>query len=435
MKNLFAVFGILILQTALSCVVSHADNSPPKPIFKLSTRITDPSKILWLSDSARTQLTDLLARKKSGTIAHFAFAAGPTSNAWGLSWAVKNTDFFSMDSSAQSSLEKCEFSRKGACVLISIDGFDVSEREGDFVLQPLFLKDQPIDYDPGRVPFVDAQHRAGNAVLGQYQTETKPRALIVSDGGYGAYSTGENVFEAVAAGVTACKASGSNTCILYAVNNKVVYDPERSTSPERAETAPILPVPVVSITATPTDPAKFSWVPDDGLKFLAAKIAEKKSGAVFAFVFAASPTGRKTWVSQQATKETDFTSIDDLARVSLEYCENAQGAPCSLLSINGFNTGSGRGLDVQPRLLARLPDYFNTARVPFLPISQNFAAYSKLKTPKAFAFAINGTWATALGSDSADAIAKAYDTCKKSSPQCMLYAVDDRIVWSPTGPR
>jgi dienelactone hydrolase len=55
--------------------------------------------------------------------------------------------------------------------------------------------------------------------------------------------------------------------------------------------------------------------------------------------------------------------------------------------------------------------------------------YLGLNSPKAFVITARGGWY--LSSDNTEAMRTTFDLCTKASVRCWLYAVDDRVVWSP----
>lgn len=59
--------------------------------------------------------------------------------------------------------------------------------------------------------------------------------------------------------------------------------------------------------------------------------------------------------------------------------------------------------------------------------------YLTLPSPKAFVIFDNGAWR--FYADDPDAMTKALDYCAREDKTCWLYAVDDRVVWSPDATR
>jgi hypothetical protein len=71
------------------------------------------------------------------------------------------------------------------------------------------------------VPFVFASDWPS---LQGYGTETKAKALVIPpSNGVWRWKTGDDDGEAVAAAYAECKKDKGNFCILYAVNNRVVF--------------------------------------------------------------------------------------------------------------------------------------------------------------------------------------------------------------------
>jgi hypothetical protein len=201
---------------------------------------------------------------------------------------------------------------------------------------------------------------------------------------------------------------------------------------------PPAPRPVISVSNVATDPAHYAWISDDGRKALAGAIAAHNSGASFAFVFTAAPGGNY-WNYDTATQQTDFVSIEDLARRSLETCEYFANAPCYIVSVNGLDArDAAGGLQIQPYLLASQPIVFDPTRVPLTGASSwsALAGYASQTRPKAMVVTYNGGWWWDYGDDIAKAVAAAYADCQKSDSNnvCLLYAVDNRVVFTASGP-
>jgi hypothetical protein len=103
-----------------------------------------------------------------------------------------------------------------------------------------------------------------------------------------------------------------------------------------------------------------------------------------------------------------------------------------LLSVDGFNTGLGRGPQAQPSLLRPPPKYLDFGRIPFLAAEDAPIGYGGASEPKALAITQDGDfhWDND-DKDVAAAIAKVAAACKKNNEACVLYAIGDRVVWSP----
>lgn len=402
----------------------------PRPIVKMSTIPSDPDRLTWVSEGGRKALASLMASAKANTIARFAFAAAPHGDFWGARSAIKSTDYSGTEDLAWRALETCENLRGAPCTLVSLNGFEAGDGNGGFAIQPSLLAHSPLDLDPTRVPFISSEYQGA---FRWYLSQDKPRALALTTAGNFRIEMAENAFDAVAATMAACQKNyPADSCILYAVRNRVVYDPQLSTSrlPERPASKPI-----VNITTRPTDPKTFDWLTEAAKKELAEALADKKAGKTFAFVFAAAPNSDNFDV-RSASKQSEFVSIEDLARVALERCEYKRDQPCFLISINGFDSGIGQGPQMQPWLLRYPPDRFDPTRIPFVLTHSSGAGYMNSTKPRALALTLWGNWNWETGNTLQEAIAAAYASCKKTGAQnCFLYAANDRIVWTPYTPQ
>ncbi len=199
---------------------------------------------------------------------------------------------------------------------------------------------------------------------------------------------------------------------------------------------PPLPRPVLVTSSTETDPQALTWLTDDGRKGLAGAIAEEKAGTIHAFVFAAAPGG-DAWATRSTSKAGDFLSIEDLARAGLQTCQFFENGPCYIVSINGLEARDPfGGYPVQPDLLAGQHGRFDPARIPFLTGAEQVTAgaYANQAGPRAFVVTATDYWLWRTGKTVFDAIASAYADCQKGAAGqvCVLYAVNDQVVFTPT---
>ena len=198
------------------------------------------------------------------------------------------------------------------------------------------------------------------------------------------------------------------------------------------------PQPAVHVTNVATDPTHFGWISDDGRKALSTAIASHAGGMLYAFVFTAAPGGN-FWNYESATQQTDFVSISDLARRSLETCEYFSNSPCYVVSVNGLDArDAAGGLEQQPYMLASQPTEFDPTRVPFVNATSwpQLRGYLTLTKAKALVVTYNGDWWWDTGSTVAGAVAAATADCQKASANnvCALYAVNNRVVFTANGP-
>jgi len=198
------------------------------------------------------------------------------------------------------------------------------------------------------------------------------------------------------------------------------------------------PAPVLATTDTPTDPAGFEWLSENGRTALADAIAKHRSGEIFAYVFAGGPGG-DYWAYRSAASGKALFSLDDLARKALQSCEFFSRAPCFVLSVNGNDARDATGgLPLQPSMLAGQPETFDAARVPFVALSDHalLAAYPSEPKAKVLVVTVNAGWLWRTGANIFEAAATAFADCQKTYPgqACILYAVNSRVVFAPGGP-
>jgi hypothetical protein len=199
-----------------------------------------------------------------------------------------------------------------------------------------------------------------------------------------------------------------------------------------------LPAPILVMTDTPTDPARFEWLSEGARTALADAIAKHKAGEIFAFVFAGA-SGGDYWAYRFAANDKALFGVDDLARQALQACEFVRRAPCLIVSINGNDArDAAGGLPAQPSLLAGQPAEFDAARVPFVAMNDRtlLAAYSAEPKAKVLVLTVNAGWLWRTGANLFEAAATAFADCQTTYPGqgCILYAVNQRVVFVPGGP-
>src|SRR5438128_2585731 len=79
----------------------------------------------------------------------------------------------------------------------------------------------PTDFDAAKVPMMNNLDRN---MLAGYGPERRPKAMFITvTGGWG-WAVGDNLGAAVAATIAQCQKNYPNVaCLLYAVNNRVVF--------------------------------------------------------------------------------------------------------------------------------------------------------------------------------------------------------------------
>ena len=154
------------------------------------------------------------------------------------------------------------------------------------------------------------------------------------------------------------------------------------------------PAPIVIMTETPTDPARFEWLSEGARTALADVVAKHKSGELFASVFVGA-SGGDYWAYRFADNDKALFGIEDLARQALQACEFVRRAPCVIVSINGMDArDAAGGLPSQPSLLAGQPAEFDAARVPFVAMNDRslLAAYPAEPKAKVLVLTITAGW-------------------------------------------
>lgn len=189
--------------------------------------------------------------------------------------------------------------------------------------------------------------------------------------------------------------------------------------------------PVIVMGSAAVDPATLPVIDDAARKTLKDDTELHKAGKLPAFVMVGSPDG-KIWQIHTATK-SNFLSLEDLARQTLETCEFVSGAPCLIYSINGQDAREkAGGWPLQPAMLSNEPAKFDPQRIPFVSLIDRVTlrGYVTATSPRVMVLTSEGGWLWRQGKTAFDAIALARTDCAKTYPGqfCLLYAVDDKVV-------
>ena len=186
--------------------------------------------------------------------------------------------------------------------------------------------------------------------------------------------------------------------------------------------------------ADAVDVSVLTFLPDDAQKALTDSLEKMKNGKSPRRVFVASADG-KTWTDRVATSDS-VPSLEDLARESLEACEYWYHDPCFIVSIDGRDARDATGTwPIQPAMLTHEPSLFDASRVPFLSAADRDAvrSYATDSHQRALVLTPFGDYFWRTGDTIYDAVETAGADCKKADPEedCILYAVDDRVVFAP----
>ena len=204
--------------------------------------------------------------------------------------------------------------------------------------------------------------------------------------------------------------------------------------PARAQSSNAAPD--LSFNDAAFDPSKIPSFPDAAKQALANANQLLKSGESHAYVFVASPD-LSVWQLNGIPKSAVVYSLADTARVTLQVCEYAFGAPCFILALNGHDTQErAGGWAAQPSMFFRGPSDFDASTVPFILSGQRaqMDAYRRVPGNRAFVVTTGGGWLSRTGDTILKAITAAETDCATvfKNATCVLYAVNDRVVFTPT---
>lgn len=426
------LFGLLAFVTPAA-----ARQGDHRPIIIVNPKPVNPEAYAWIGKSGVKALQKDIAEHHSGSLYAFVFAAAP-STAWDIATASK-ADFVSIGDLARRADQVCQYYNKGVpCFIVSINGHSALDANGNLPLQPNLLGNVPGTFDAAHVPFLTSLNRFNVA---GYADAARPRALAVTFGGWYVWNTGKTVLDAIAKDQTACTkhvaTEKGDTCLLYAIDDEVILSAPgaSATTTVRAEAAE--PAPIIVDNDKPVDLKAYPWLSESGVKALMADVAEMKSGTIRGFVFAAEE--KDIWFAQPLPK-SGASSVRDLARTVLQGCEYyASGIPCFILSVNGKDGRDSTGtLPTQPVLFERPPAAFDAARAPFVwnRFRRYLAGYGKAAQPRALVLTPDGYSYWNTGQTVLSAIEKDLVACEKhlatdKSDACLLYAVNDEVVFSP----
>lgn len=216
---LAAMLGGALVFLAAFAGPAAAESTNAAPIIHMGSAETDPAKLPLLDDAGRKSLATVIGELKSGKISSFVFSVTPDGRGYQPTMAGKGV-FESLSDLARQSLEGCEYPWYRRCIILSINGHDARDANGDYPLQPAMLSQAPARFDPWRVPFVSQVERAK---LHGYMESGAPRAFVVTTVGNWLWRSGKTIFEAIATAQKECKTQFPTAiCVLYAVNDKVV---------------------------------------------------------------------------------------------------------------------------------------------------------------------------------------------------------------------
>ena len=212
------IAALVLLSTSARPAVSQSTNA--RPVIPLGSAEADLASITLLSDEGRQAAKEGVADFKAGRSAAHVMAAAVDGKSW-ASRAESKKDFVSLEDLARRSLEGCEYFGEAPCVIVAINGRDARDAAGGFPMQPRMLTREGSALDPDRVPFVSARDRVA---LKAYVTAATPKVLMVTTPGGWLWRSGDTIVQAVATAASDCaKTYPNQTCVLYAINARVVF--------------------------------------------------------------------------------------------------------------------------------------------------------------------------------------------------------------------
>ena len=220
--RVWPAFGGL-LWIVLPAVSASAQSTNAAPILTYNAAPFDASKLSVLTDGAKQALAGAAAQLQSGDLLAYVFTSSPDGKMWSLNSIAKSTPIFSLADSARSSLETCEYTYGSPCAILTINGHDTQKPGGGWDLQPVMLFKLPSDFDAARVPFLLVSDRT---LLRAYASVSGNRALVITTTGGWLYRSGDTIQKAIDTAESDCATSFKDqTCVLYAVNDRVVFEP------------------------------------------------------------------------------------------------------------------------------------------------------------------------------------------------------------------
>jgi hypothetical protein len=211
---------------ALACLAlpgaASAQSTNAQLTLVQGTATVDPST-LTLDDTGKKSITDAISSLKNGSLLAYVMAATPDGKYWATATGAKGY-FASVADVARRALESCEYiTNLGPCIIMTINGHNSQYSDGGWPAQPPSLEINPgAKFDSRTIPFVALSDRSEIAT--GYPEAPKPRALVITESGGWFWNPGKTMVEAVDKSYAACQKSYPNdTCILYAVNDNVVF--------------------------------------------------------------------------------------------------------------------------------------------------------------------------------------------------------------------
>jgi hypothetical protein len=214
----------LVLWLASAFVApAFAQSTNAAPDVSMNDAAFEPAKLPGLSDAAKQALANAAQQMKSGDWVGYVLVSSPDFSVWRFSAILKTPPVYSVSDVARAVLETCEYDSGAPCYILSISGHDMQKRGGGWTTQPEMLVSKLSEFDERTVPFVLETDRQK---MSAYRRASGNRVFVVTTSGSWLWRAGDTVPKAIATAAADCATSFSGAnCLVYAVNNRVVFDP------------------------------------------------------------------------------------------------------------------------------------------------------------------------------------------------------------------
>lgn len=191
-----------------------ANTAPPQARAPTAENVFNISKVSYVPASRRAELEGYTKGRE-----RWSLAVSTVNGAYRISWASSLDEVNDLVA-----LQGCEFNAKSPCFLYARNGRFLTATSGPQVAKPILIERGA--FEPQHVPFV---HPTTNGRLTSYKDAVGPKALAVHPNGQIgiSYASAGNHREAQDKALKACndlaKGQWGFGCVLYAVNNDIVF--------------------------------------------------------------------------------------------------------------------------------------------------------------------------------------------------------------------
>ncbi|HZZ24410.1 MAG TPA: hypothetical protein VFE60_18295 [Roseiarcus sp.] len=213
----------LVLWLASAFVApAFAQSTNAAPDISMNDAVFEPANLPGLPDAAKQAAVNAAQQMKSGEWLGYVLVSSPDFSVWRVSAILKTPPVYSVSDTARAALETCEYDFGAPCYILSINGHDTQKRGGGWASQPEMLFSKASEFDERTVPFV-SDGAPEDELLSARERKSRfrcddERGLAVARRRYrreGNRDSRRRLRDVVV---------GAN-CLVYAVNNRVVFDP------------------------------------------------------------------------------------------------------------------------------------------------------------------------------------------------------------------